>query len=259
MIEWDRFARLYDDDYGDFEEDLDLYLPFAERTGGPVLDAMCGTGRVLLPLARAGHSVVGVDISPAMVGLTRAKIEAEQLGQRAHASAADIRTLDLPERFALAIVAMNSLMHLPTGDDQRAALQSLRRHLRPDGLLIVDLFNPDPHELVADAGVLVHAKSFRSSSGTQVQKWVLRRTDFAAQTHYVEFLYDEIGADRSVRRDILPFTMRWLYRFELEYLLEQCGLKLEAIFGSYDLDDYTSSGERLIAVARRAASTGQDA
>lgn len=65
-VEWDRFARLYDDDYGDFTADLDLYLPFAQRSGGPILEAMCGTGRVLVPLAQAGHTVVGLDISAAM-------------------------------------------------------------------------------------------------------------------------------------------------------------------------------------------------
>ena len=64
-------------------------------------------------------------------------------------------------------------------------------------------------------------------------------------------MYDEIGPDRIVRRDVLPFTMRWLYRFELEYLLAGTGYVVEALYGSYELDDYTSDGERLIAVARR--------
>jgi SAM-dependent methyltransferase len=232
MIEWDRFARLYDDDYGDFVDDLDLYLPFAERTGGPILEAMCGTGRVLLPLAEA-------------------KLLAAGISEHARAETGDICSVRLPERFALAIVAMNSFMHLPTGEAQRDALRTLHDHLRPGGVLLLDLFNPDPHELIADEGVLVHAKSFTSSTGTGVQKWVLRRTDFANQTHYVEFVYDEIGPDRLLRRDVMPFTMRWLYRFELELLLEQAGLVLEGLFGSYDLDDYTSGSDRLIAVAQR--------
>ena len=252
MIDWDRFARLYDDDYGAFIADLDLYLPFAKRTGGPILEAMCGTGRVLLPLARAGYAAVGVDISSAMVELARAKLQAQALADHTRVEVGDIRMLELPERFACAILAMNSFMHLSTGADQCAALQALWSHLLPRGLLIIDLFNPDPHELIADQGVLVHARSFTSNTGAAVQKWVLRRTDFAAQTHYVEFMYDEIGADRVVRRDILPFTMRWVYRFEVEYLLAQSGFEIDGLFGSYELDDYTSDSERLIVVARRA-------
>lgn len=251
MIEWDRFTRLYDDDYGDFDADLDLYLPFAERTGGPVLEAMCGTGRVLVPLAQEGLEVVGLDISPAMVAAAQEKLEAAGLNAHARAQVADIRTMEVAERFGLVIIAMNSFMHLPTGEDQLAALGSIKNHLSPGGLLVVDLFNPDPHELVADEGVLVHAKSFRSSDGADVQKWVVRRTDFAHQTHYVEFMYDEIGADRIVRRTVLPFTMRWVYLFEMEYLLRQAGFALEAVFGSYDLDEYTSDSERLIVVGRK--------
>ena len=251
MIEWDRFARLYDDDYGDFTADLDLYLPFADRTGGPILEAMCGTGRVLLPLAQAGHTVMGFDISPAMVALARDKLHTARAGSRARVEISDICSMRLPERFALAIVAMNSFMHLPTSEAQRDALRTVADHLRPSGLLLLDLFNPDPHELIADEGVLVHAKSFTSSSGVEVQKWVLRRSDFAAQTHFVEFVYDQIGPDRLLRRDVLPFTMRWVYRFELELLLEQAGFVLEGLFGSYDLDDFTSGSDRLIAIARR--------
>ena len=253
MVDWDRFARLYDDDFGDFTADLQLYLPFSERTGGPVLEGMCGTGRLLLPLARAGLPVVGLDISNAMAQIARAKIEAAQLVDRARVEVADIRAFNLPEHFALALVAMNSFMHLPTSADQLAALKTIREHMMPHGLLIIDLFNPDPHELIADQGVPIHAKSFRSSSGCDVQKWVLRRTDFAAQTHYVEFMYDEIGPDRIVRRDVLPFTMRWVYRFELEHILTQSGFEIDGLFGSYELDDYTSDGERLIVVARRDA------
>lgn len=252
MIDWDRFARLYDDDYASFVDDIELYLPFAERTGGPVLEAMCGTGRVLLPLAEAGFSVVGLDISPAMVETARIKLRHAGLDQQARVEVGDICLLDLPDRFSLAFIAMNSFMHLPTPAEHLQALKVLHRHLRPGGLLILDLFNPDPRELTADEGLLVHAKSF-STAGRDVQKWVLRRTDFAEQTHYVEFIYDEIGEDRIVRRDVLPFTMRWLYRFELEYLLTLAGFELDGLFGSYELDDYTSDSDRLIAVARRPA------
>jgi SAM-dependent methyltransferase len=249
-VDWDRFARLYDDDYGHFTADLDLYLPFAERAGGPILEAMCGTGRVLLPLVEAGYEAVGLDISPAMVEVARNKLTEMKLARRGRVEVADIRSFQLPERFALALIAMNSFMHLETLDDQAAALHSIREHLQPDGLLIIDLFNPDPQELADDQGVLVHAKSFISRAGTEVQKWVLRRTDFAEQTHYVEFVYDEIGEDRLVHRDVLPFTMRWLYRFELEHLLARNGFAPEAWFGSYELDAYTGEGDRLIVIAR---------
>lgn len=249
MIDFDAFTRLYDADYGDFEDDFDLFLPFADQTGGPILEAMCGTGRLLVPLAAAGHQVVGLDVSPAMVAAAQAKLDAGGFAT-SRAAVGDVCDFALPERFRLALIAMNLLMHLATTAEQLAALRRLHAHLLPRGLLILDLFNPDPHELIADEGVLVHAKTFPAADQT-VQKYVLRRTDLAAQTHYVEFIYDEIAPDRTLRRTVLPFLMRWLYRFELEHLLALAGFRLEQVYGSYDLDPYTSSSDRLIAVARR--------
>ncbi|NTU82301.1 MAG: class I SAM-dependent methyltransferase, partial [Chloroflexales bacterium] len=71
MHTYDPFARYYDADFRDYLEDLPFYHELARRTGGPLLELMCGTGRVLLPLAEAGYSITGVDSSPAMLSIAR--------------------------------------------------------------------------------------------------------------------------------------------------------------------------------------------
>ncbi|GAC1564078.1 MAG: class I SAM-dependent methyltransferase [Herpetosiphon sp.] len=248
MPDFDAFVRLYDADYASFEDDLDLYLPLAVHVDGPILEAMCGTGRVMLPLASAGHAVTGIDLSAAMVDAANIKLAAAGCSN-AHALIGDTRTFDLPDRFALAIIAMNSFMHLENVADQLQTLRRIHHHLKPGGILVLDLFNPDPRELLADEGLLVHARTFPSGDLT-VQKYVLRRTDVATQMHYVEFVYDEWGPDRVLRRSVLPFTMRWLYRYELEHLLVLAGFEMDTVYGSYDLDPYASESDRLIAVAR---------
>jgi len=88
-------------------------------------------------------------------------------------------------------------------------------------------------------------------SGTLVQKFVAQQANLAEQTSYVTFIYDEIGPTGTVRRSALPFTMRWLYRYELEHLLARAGFVLEAVYGSYDLDEYDSASDLLLAVARK--------
>lgn len=247
------FARFYDADMGEFADDLPLYRELARRGDGPILDAMCGTGRVVVPLAQAGFSVVGLDIAPEMVRAVEDKIAALRLGRRLRAVRGDVRDFELPERFGLALVPLNSFMHLETVADQLRALDALRRHLRPDGRLVLDLFNPDPRELSADQGVLVHERTFRTAEGHAVQKFVLRRTDFAAQRQTVEFIYDELLADGRVVRHALPFVMRWLYRFEAEHLLARAGFAVEAIYGDYDLEPYESDSPQLVIIARGAA------
>ena len=78
-----------------------------------------------------------------------------------------------------------------------------------------------------------------------------QQADLAEQTSYVTFIYDEIDAEGRVRRSTLPFSMRWLYRYELEHLLARAGFALDGLYGSYELDDYSAESELLLAVARK--------
>lgn len=252
MPDFDLFARYYDADMGDFADDLALYRELARRSDGPILDAMCGTGRVVVPLAVEGLEVVGLDIAPAMVRVVERKITAMSLRKRLRVVQGDVRRFDLDTRFKLILVPLNSFMHLESVDDQLAALHALKRHLRPDGLLVLDLFNPDPRDLMTDQGVLVHERTFSSHNGNPVQKFVMRRTDAANQRQMVEFIYDELLADGRVMRLALPFVMRWLYRFEVQHLLARVGLTIDAVYGDYDLEPYTSDSPQLIVIAREA-------
>lgn len=252
MPNFDLFAHFYDADMGDFADDLSLYHEMSRRTAGPVLDAMCGTGRVLVPLAEAGHTVVGLDVAPAMLAVVEQKMaQRPGLAKRLRVVHGDVRSFELPDRFRLVLVPLNSFMHLETVPDQLAALAAIRRHLQSDGVLVIDLFNPDPRELVTDQGVLVHERTFTTDDGRTVQKFVQRRTDAAAQRQHVEFVYDEIRADGTLIRRTLPFTMRWLYRFELEHLLTRAGFVIDGLYGDYDLEPYTSESPQLIVVARK--------
>jgi SAM-dependent methyltransferase len=63
----DALARLYDLDLAEDPGDIDLYLALAGRTGGPIVELACGSGRVAIPIAAAGHEVTGVDLDPAML------------------------------------------------------------------------------------------------------------------------------------------------------------------------------------------------
>ena len=251
MSSYDPIARFYDADHGEFNEDLDFYLELARRSGGPVLEAMCGSGRLLVPLAKAGFQIAGTDTSQAMLDLAQARLADSGLAAKAMLSCSDVREPAPGGRYALAIVALNSFMHLTTTDDQLGALGALRESLLPGGLLALDLFNPNPRLLADYDNELVFDKAFILSDGAFVQKFVAQQIDAAAQINRVNFIYDEIGADNVLRRHSASFRMRWIYRYELEHLLERSGFALEQIYGSYELDSYRSDSDIMLAVARR--------
>jgi SAM-dependent methyltransferase len=249
---YDDLARYYDADHATFDDDVPFYRELARRAGGRVLEAMCGSGRLLVPLARAGLRVSGVDSSAAMVDLARERLGAAGLLSRAELLLGDVRETLPRGPFELAIVALNSFMHLVTKEDQLEALARLHGALEPGGLLALDLFNPVSRALTDLDGALVLDRSFAMPDGSQVQKFVVQRADMAVQMNHVTFIYDELCADGRVRRTTHSFAMRWLYRYELEHLLARAGFALESLYGSYDLDDFSASSEIMLAVARRA-------
>jgi SAM-dependent methyltransferase len=118
--------------------DVDFYRRLAGKTGGPILDVGCGTGRVAAALATDGHEVVAVDLSAPMLRLAeqrRASLEAE-VAARLSFRQADMTTLDLGRDFALIVTPSRVFQFALTSDAQREALTALRRHLRPDGRLV---------------------------------------------------------------------------------------------------------------------------
>jgi ubiquinone/menaquinone biosynthesis C-methylase UbiE len=249
MNYYDPFARYYDADFGDHTDDLLFYREMARRTGDPILELMCGTGRVLLPMAEEGLTLTGVDNSPAMLACARAKLEAAEVNHQVTLVPGDVRTVELPtHHFTMAFVAINSFMHLERIKDQFATLSTAHQALAPDGLLILDLFNPDPLRLANEDNRLILERSYELD-GRQVHKFVATESDLATQMSRVSYLYDETAGDGQMTRRTMQFTMRWFYRYELEHLLARAGFMLRAVYGSYDLDDYTSESPRLIAVA----------
>lgn len=254
MSDFDRFARFYDLDYESFQEDVAMYLGFAERTGGPLLELGCGTGRLLLPLAEAGYQITGVDMSEQMLAIARAKLDEAGLSDHATLIQDDMRAVRLDQRYRLAFIAINSFMHLTTMEDQLAALRVWREALVPGGLLIIDLYNPNPQRLLeADGRVELQGRWFDPDTGATVMKHFSRTLDDARQLQHVLFIYDEVFPDGALRRTLAPFQARYVFRFEGELLLDKAGFTPEQVYGSYDLDPYTGESERMIFVARRRA------
>ena len=108
--------------------------------GGRVLDLGCGTGEPIASyLLDRGCAVTGVDFSPAMLAIARARFRQVRWIE------GDMRTLDLPGRFD-AIVAWDSFFHL-TRDEQRALIPRLARHLAPGGGLLLTVGPADGETL----------------------------------------------------------------------------------------------------------------
>ena len=261
MSTYDLFATLYDLEHQDVTDDIVMYRNFAERCDGPVLELGCGSGRVSVALAKAGFQVTGIDESAAMLALAREHAAEAGVSQRVRFEQGDVRRLMSAERsasversanaprFALAIYPLNGFLHLASGDDQRAALSNISQALLPGGLAIVDL--PNPHTTFAPSldGQLVTRRQFRSPEGHMCLSMISTQTDLAAQVQHLLLIYDRTDDQGIVHRVTVQTDLSFVYRYEMEYLLRQAGLKLDDVYGSYGLDPYESGSPNMLFAA----------
>ena len=252
MAIYDSIARFYDLEYQDFEDDLPLYLEWAARAGSPILDIGCGTGRVTLALAQAGFQVTGVDESAEMLARARERIASLRSAMsRVRLLPVSIQKLHEEQQYHLAILTINTFGHFLTKPQQLEVLNRLRQLLVPGGFLIIDMTSPDLNSLTQDISPLfLHWEKHDPTSGHIVQKWLTYRVDHTLQMQYYTIIYDSIHADGTLYRTSAAMPLRYTFRYEAELLLEHTGFVVEKLYGSYHLDSYDATDERMIFVAK---------
>lgn len=238
-------------------QDVAFFVEAATESGGPVLEIGCGTGRVLIPTARAGIEIVGLDLSPYMMNVCRERLrrEPQDVQSRVQLVQADMRDFELDRTFRLVTVPFRPFQHLTTVDDQIACLEQIWRHLTDGGRLILDLFNPSLPALVSDnlGQELGDEPEFTMPDGQRVVRRhrTVSRDPFN-QINHVELIYYVIYPDGREERLVHAFPMRYLFRFEVEHLLARCGFQIEHVYADFDKSPYGSTypGE-LITVAKK--------
>jgi SAM-dependent methyltransferase len=250
-------AYYYDLEYQNITDDIEFYTEMARQVGANprILELACGSGRLVLPLARQGLRVTGLDYSEAMLGVARQRLaqETKALQSRVRLQQADMRNFELGEQFDLIFVALNSFQHLLTQADQLASLQAIRKHLAPAGLFIVDVYNPEEKESYPADGRLEYNGSFTNpANGGTVQVFLSCTATPTEQLRHYTYFYDETGPDGSLRRTVTQLDLRYSYRFELELLLDKAGFAVTEFYGSYDFDEYGAGSHKLLYVCRKA-------
>jgi len=243
-MDYTKTAEIYDSFVlADF--DIKLFLYEAESllaSGGEIVDLMCGTGRIALPLLKAGHKLVCVDKSPQMLAVLRGKLDKEKL--QAKSVEQDIRELELTRKFSLAIIPFNSFSELLTPDDHRRALRAIRSHLAQEGRLIIPMHNPyirlpklspEPQQLMERS--LPHGDTIK----------VILRGQLDTTGRIIEGVqtYSRTNSERKlVEQREIDLVYYLFQRKEFESLAADAGYRIQSLMGDYDrsaFDAKTSS------------------
>ena len=253
-------AAIYDAIYAG-RGDAGFWRTMAAASGdGPILELGCGTGRVLLPLARAGYEIIGLDLSSRMLDRCHAKVDAGQpeLQARVRLVEADMTSFDLGRGFAAIICPFAGFQQLRTVEQQLACLDRCRTHLLPHGRLVLDLPNPDPappsyaREEQADGEGTAQVVDW--TDGRRI-RWWMKVTGYerALQCNECEVNYEIIAADGVTRRVTETIFLRYTFRYELEHLLVRAGFRIVALHGAYDCSPFTDESPAMIVVAEPGA------
>ena len=215
-------------------EDVEFYVEEARASQGPVVEFACGTGRIAVPVARAGIDVIGVDSSP---GCSRS--HARPVGQPASRPGSTSVSATCASRpspsVPLVPIPFRSLLHMTTEADRLRALRAARELLVPGGRLVFDVFAPSREDVEDTNG-----------------RWLERELGIFERADWDE---GERTLTLSVRRGEEWSTMHlaWLSPAEWRLLLDRAGFEIEAEWGWFDRRPYTGGEDVVFAAVRRDA------
>ncbi len=258
-------AELYDRyssefyDYHAKRGDVEFYVDLAAASRGKVLEIGCGTGRLLIPTARAGIHITGLDNSDEMLEICRRKLEDEssEVRGRVNLVRADMRDFHLGSKFSLVTIPFGPFNCLVSAEEHICCLDCIKLHLDDKSALVMDLWYPNLRELSAseDGAEIVSVKTpFRMPDGRSVT-WGIRNTsvDYNRQIIHEEMFYNIRYPDGQEEQMVYPSPMRYFFRYEVEHLLARTGFRTESVYANFDKEPFGSKypGE-LVFVARKA-------
>jgi SAM-dependent methyltransferase len=229
---YDSIASLYDAWSRSVTEDVAFYVDEARRAGGPVVELGVGTGRIAVPIARAGVEVIGVDASKGMLAVAHQAARAAGVADRLDLRQGDLREPPVEGPVGLVICPFRSLLHLRTDQERSRAFTAVHGLLRPGGRFVFDVFAPAQDDIDE-----THGRWLEREPG------IFERADWDTGARTLTLSVRGPGGEATM-------ALAWLSPTEWRMLLDRAGFEVEGCFGWFDRRPY-AGGEDTIWIARR--------
>ena len=251
-------AKYYDAAYAAKQDlvDLPFYLDLATQSRGPVLEIACGTGRVLLPIARKGIEICGVDNSLPMLKILKEHFarEPQEVRQLVTVQEGDMRTFCLNRKFPLVMIPFRPMQHMFTVEDQVVALRTAAAHLTDQGTLAFDVFYPKFEMIWTKIGEEVPEMEWSPSSDrTKIVRRFFRKDsiDKINQIFSFTFIFRTYQAGELIQEETEPFRLCYYTYPHLRALFLLAGLEPIAEYGSFAKTPLDNTAEQMIFLLRK--------
>ena len=234
-IDFDIVSDLYDY-YVNTGLDIPFFMKVTEKIEGEILELMCGTGRVSLPLVRAGRELTCVDYCHDMLIRFKEKAWNENLSVEIFQQ--DVAMLNLNKKFKMAIIPFHSFGELADREKQNKTLEHIYEHLEDSGKLVVTLQNPKIRTKSAD-GFLRFIPPVKIDDGkTLIVSYINNYNQATGIVDGIQFyeIYDVNNI--LLEKRFLNIKFLLLQQEEFEMMAESKGFKKEAIYGDYEFSDF---------------------
>ena len=239
-------------------DDVAFYLECAGSMPGPLLELGCGTGRITLELAKAGHRTVGLDLSTPMLAKLEAKLENEPdgLGKLIELRQGSMEEFQLDEKFGLVIAPFRAFQHLLTTEAQRKCLACIKSHLKPEGSFVFNAFEPNLdyiYKVIQQGPAWQLSNEASDGEGITVKRFYRNTYDMANQLINVNWkfeVYETEGKLLDTRFE--EMQLRWTYRHEALHLLELCGFEVVEKYADFKRTPLSEKALELIFICRKA-------
>jgi SAM-dependent methyltransferase len=253
-------AKHYDAAYAAKQDlvDLPFYLDLADQSRGPVLEIACGTGRVLLPIARKGIEICGVDNSQPMLNVLNQNLasESQVVRDKITVHQGDMRTFRLNLKFPLVMIPFRPMQHMFTVEDQIAALKTAAAHLTDTGILAFDVFYPKFDMIWTRVGEEVAEMEWTPPSDpTKLVRRFFRKDaiDKINQIFSFTFIFRTYQSGDLILEETEAFRLCYYTSPHLRALFLLAGLEPVAEYGSFAKTPLDNSAEQMIFLLRRSS------
>jgi ubiquinone/menaquinone biosynthesis C-methylase UbiE len=236
LIDYDRVADVYDL-YVTSDLDVGFYVEEATKARGKILELMCGTGRVSVPLLEAGVDLTCVDVSAGMLRRLEERLHAHKLDARV--VLADLRHLDLgEEQFELALIPFHSFSELVSPRDQELALRAVFGCLREGGRLICPLHNPTIRARSTDGALRFNGSFPTADGGRLVVSGFETLDESSGVVDRLQFYEFSDASNELLAKRVLPMRFALIYRSGFAEAARGAGLVPVALYGDYSRGEY---------------------